>query len=302
MVRWLPAPLAAAVTFVAMLASLCFWVLIWFLPGALIKLLVPIPAVRRAMTRYLVWVGSRWTATNHVLYRLLLPVRWQLDLPAGLEAGRSYVLVCNHRSWADILILFDVLQGRVPWPRFFLKRELIWVPLIGLVCWSLDFPFMRRHSREALARNPALAQQDLEATRRFCERYRGEPITVVNFLDGTRFTEAKRLQKQSPFRHLLRPKAAGLSFTLNAMGEQFAGLIDVTLHYREGPGTVLWRFLAGRQPDVRVEARLRPIDPAWREGDYRGDATFRAAFQHEVNQWWQDKDERLQQLAAASRG
>ena len=298
MVRWLPAPLAVALSFLAMLAGLLFWALLWFLPGALLKILIPIPAFRRWMTRYLVWVGQRWTGTNRHIYRALLPTRdWRISLPEGLDPRRSYLLVCNHQSWADILVLFDALHGRVPWPRFFLKRELIWVPLIGLICWALDFPFMKRHSRETLARHPERARDDLEATRRFCQRYRGEPLTLVNFLDGTRFTEAKRVAKQSPFRHLLRPKSAGLSFSLNAMGEQFAGLLDITLWYgNEGDldrRWTLWRFLAGRQGQLRLTGRLLEIDPAWLHGDYQGDAAFRQHFQQQINQLWAEKDAAL---------
>jgi 1-acyl-sn-glycerol-3-phosphate acyltransferase len=243
-------------------------------------------------------VGSRWTATNMLIYRLLLPVRWRIGFPEGLDPQRSYLLICNHQSWADILILFDVLYGRVPWPRFFLKKELIWVPVVGFACWALDFPFMKRHSQKAVAANPKLLRDDLETTRRFCERFRGEPITVVNFLDGTRFTEAKRIRKKSPFRHLLRPKSAGIAFTLNAMGEQFAGLLDVTICYGPGDGRPLWSFLSGRQPEVIIQARLRPIEPQWLTGDYQGDPDYRKRFQSRVNELWTEKDLLLDRLLA----
>jgi 1-acyl-sn-glycerol-3-phosphate acyltransferase len=296
MLRWLPLPLAAAATFLVMLAALMFVVLVLLLPGIIIKLLVPIPSVQRICTRYLIYMASLWTGANYVIYRTLLPVRWQVELPAGLDPKRSYLIIANHQTWADIVILFDVFYHRTPWLRFFMKQELIWVPLIGQACWAMDFPFMKRHSREAIERNPALARQDLETTRQFCERFRGEPITVVNFLDGTRFTEAKRVSKKSPFRNLLRPKAAGMSFTLNAMGEQFGGIIDVTLCYRPHPRGPLLSFLGGRQPDIVVKARLRPIEHEWLSGDYQGNAEFREHFQQIVNTWWTDKDQELDQL------
>lgn len=296
MLRWLPLPLAVAVTFLVMLVALLFVVFVLLLPVILIKLLVPIPLVRRLSTRYLIFGASLWTGANWLIYRALLPVRWQVELPPDLDPDRSYLLIANHQSWADILVLFDVFYRRTPWLRFFMKQELLWVPIIGQVCWAMDFPFMKRHSREAIERNPALARQDLETTRKFCERYRGEPITVVNFLDGTRFTEAKRISKRSPFRHLLRPKSAGMSFTLNAMGEQFGGIIDVTLCYRPHPQGPLWSFLGGRQPDIIVRGRLRPIEREWLTGDYQGDAEFRERFQQVINTWWSEKDEALDRL------
>src|SRR5690606_16970766 len=123
----------------------------------------------------------------------------------------------------------------------------MYMPVIGVACWAMDFPFMRRHGQTALQANPALRQQDLETTRRACELYRTEPVTVINFLEGTRFTETKRVERQSPYRHLLRPKAGGMSFTLNAMGEQFAGIIDVTIAYRPTTKPLLWSFACGEQ-------------------------------------------------------
>jgi 1-acyl-sn-glycerol-3-phosphate acyltransferase len=296
MLKWLPLPLSVAVTFLVMLVALLFVVLILLFPVILIKILVPIPAVRRLLTRYLIFAASLWTGANFLIYRALLPVRWTVELPPGLDPKRSYLIISNHQSWADILILFDVFYRCTPWLRFFMKQELIWVPLIGQVCWGMDFPFMKRHSREAIERNPALAKQDLETTRLFCERYRGEPITVVNFLDGTRFTEAKRIAKKSPYRNLLRPKAAGMSFTLNAMGEQFGGIIDVTICYQPHPRGPLWSFLGGRQPDIVVRSRLRPIEREWLTGDYQNDPVFREHFQQVVNGWWVEKDQELDQL------
>ena len=298
MVRFLPAPLAIVVVFLSKLLVLLFWVFGLLLPGVIVKLLLPSARLRRLMSRYLVWVASRWTATNVLLYRLLLPRYRRLELPPELDRGRSYLMICNHQSWADILILFEVFSGRVPWLRFFLKKELIWVPIIGPVCWALDIPFMQRHSQQAVAMNPQRARDDLETTRRFCERFRGEPITVVNFLDGTRFTEEKRVRRKSPFRHLLRPKSAGLAFTLEAMGDQFAGLLDVTICYGRNSRRPLYDFLTGRLTDVVIEARVRAIDPAWMQGDYQGDAEFRKRFQGWVTQLWSEKDARLEQLHA----
>jgi 1-acyl-sn-glycerol-3-phosphate acyltransferase len=299
MVRWLPLPLACAVTFFVMLLALLFVVLVLLLPAIILKLLVPHAGFRRVVTRYLIYGASLWTGANMLIYRALLPVRWRVELPPDLDPKQSYLVICNHQSWADILILFDLFYGHAPWPRFFMKQELIWVPFIGVVCWGMDFPFMKRHSRQAIERNPALAQQDLETTRKFCERFRGEPITVVNFLDGTRFTEAKRISKQSPFRHLLRPKAAGLSFTLNAMGDQFAGIVDVTICYRPHSVEPVWSFLGGRQPDIVIRSRLLPIEREWISGDYQNDAVFRERFQQQVNALWTEKDEQLNVLKAS---
>lgn len=299
----LPPPLIGALTLSLMLG----WLLaigLMLAPGILLKALfafvVPLPAGRELSTRYLTGVADLWVAGNALIYRLLQDLRWQVTIDGAVEPGRSYLLMCNHQSWADILVLCDALQGRIRFPRFFLKRELIWVPIIGLGCWALDMPFMKRHSREAIARNPALRGDDLRATREFCEKYRSQPITVIMFPEGTRFTEAKRAHKASPYRNLLRAKSAGMAFTLDAMGEQFAGLIDVTIAYRPagGAGGIVWSWLCGQQQTLVVQAEVRPIPAELLHGDYDGDAEFRGRFQGWLNGLWARKDSRLDLLKA----
>lgn len=295
----LPAPLIGVLTVVLMLVNLMF-IAIALAPGILVKALVPIPAIRRQATRYLLGVADLWVLLNGLSYRLLQDVRWQIEIDGKIERGRSYLIVSNHQSWADILVLADTLHGRTWFPRFFLKRELIWVPIIGVTCWALDMPFMRRPSREALAKNPKLREDDLRSTRAFCEKYRREPIAAVNFVEGTRFTEAKRLKSGSPYRHLLKPKSAGLSFTLNAMGEQFAGLVDISIAYKppaKAGGSVVWSWLCGQQQTLVLHAEVRPIPQAMIHGDYEHDARFRADFQSWVSELWARKDARLDALS-----
>lgn len=293
----LPAPLIGAL----MVLMQVLLVLIFggaILPFALLKFLIPIHFWRRFCSHLCVAIAWHWVATNRVLTRLLIVPYASVDWRSQLDPNKSYLLISNHQSWADILVMFDLFHGRSPFPRFFLKQELIWVPLIGLACWGMDFPFMRRHSREAIARNPELRNRDLETTRRACEVYRSEPVTVVNFLEGTRYTEAKRLAKQSPFRHLLRPKSAGLSFTLNAMGEQFGGIIDVTIAYPQTrPDQKLaWSWACGEQAQLALQVDLLEIPAGLMHGDYDSDADFRARFQEWVNGIWARKDARLDAL------
>lgn len=265
------------------------------LPAILLKLL-PYRPLQRACSHWCVWVATNWASNNKIILRLLHAVQWEVDVRTPLDPRANYLLIANHQSWADILLLFDILHGRVPFPRFFLKYELLYVPVIGLACWAMDFPFMRRYSPAQLAARPELKGKDLEATRRACELYRSEPVTVINFLEGTRFTEAKRVAKRSPYRHLLRPKAGGMSFTLNAMGEQFAGVIDVTIAYRPTRKPLLWSWCCGEQDQMDVHVDVLPIPAELMHGDYENDAEFRARFQGWINTVWTRKDARLNRL------
>lgn len=292
----LPAPLIGVLSFVLMLAALLFWGLLCFLPVAILRLLLPMPSVRTLLARRLERIGQAWVGTNQRIYTLMHAPRFQLHDVVDLDPDRSYLLVCNHQSWADILLLFDRFHGRVAFLRFFLKKELIWVPLIGFICWALDMPFMQRSSRKGTQLDPAARRRDLETTRRFCQKYRGQAITVVNFAEGTRCTEAKRQAQGQPYRHLLRPKAAGMSFTLKAMGDQFAGIIDVTLVYQPRGGNRLWSWLCGQQRDMAIHVCLREIPPAMITGDYEADPVFRATFKHWLETIWREKDARIDRV------
>ena len=265
------------------------------IPFILLKVLVPIAGFRRACTDVMFAIARQWPAFNRLVYRLMYPIAWDIEVHGTLDPHRSYLLVGNHQSIIDILLVFDQFSHRTPPLCFFLKRELKWMPVIGWACWGMDYPFM---NRTGLA-------SDLDTTRRFCERFRDRPVTVTNFAEGTRFSEEKRVSKRSPYRHLLRPKAAGLAFTLDAMGEQFAGIIDVTLAYRPSKHPIAWSFLVGEQTELAIHIDVLPVPAELMGGNYTGDKAFRERFHGWLNGLWRRKDARLDRLinrpAAAAR-
>jgi 1-acyl-sn-glycerol-3-phosphate acyltransferase len=293
----LPPPLTGALAFLLLVISpvLGFTCL---MPFALAKLMFPVGRFRLLCSQLSVVGAQVWLQFNRLVYRMFYPTAWDISLPEGLDPHKSYLLICNHQSWIDVLVLADAFYGRVPFPRFFLKHELLYVPVIGLGCWAMEMPFMKRHSKEALKANPALKREDLETTRRFCERYRQFPVSVVNFVEGTRFNERKRAAFNSPYRHLLRPKSAGLRIALDAMGEQFAGIIDVTIAYRPSPHPVVWSFLRGEQNELALHAEFVSVPKDLMTGDYEDDPDFRARFQTWLNQLWARKDAKLDALLA----
>ena len=259
-----------------------------------IKLLLPLHGARVVLSRALVGIAESWIGVNSVLFDLFTPTRWRIDGLENLQRDGNYLVLCNHQSWVDIPVLQKIFNRRIPFLRFFLKSQLIWVPLLGPAWWALDFPFMKRHSREQLARHPELAGKDRETTRRACEKFRHLPVSVMNFVEGTRFTRAKHDAQRSPYRHLLRPKAGGVAFVLDAMGEGLHSMLDVTIVYGQGAGSMM-DLIAGRIRDIRVHVRQRAIDPALR-GDYENDRAFQERFQAWVNALWAEKDEQVAQL------
>ncbi|MEO9079512.1 MAG: acyltransferase [Rhodanobacter sp.] len=255
---------------------------------ALIKVIVPLVIVRRFLSRVLVGIAESWIGVNNVLFRLFTRIRWQVEGLEGLRYDGNYLVLSNHQSWVDIPVLQKVFNRRIPFMRFFLKQELIWVPLLGPAWWALDFPFMKRYSRHTLLRHPELQGKDREATRRACEKFRHMPVSVMNFAEGTRFTQTKRDAQSSPFRYLLRPKAGGVAFVLDAMGEALHAVVDVTIVYPEGPCTLM-DLVAGRVHDIRVHVRERAID-AGLIGSYDEDVAFRGRVKAWMNAMWKDKD------------
>ena len=207
-----------------------------------------------------------------------------------LSKDQWYLVTCNHQSWADILVLQRISNRRIPFLKFFLKQELIKVPLLGLAWWALDFPFMKRYTKAELEKTPSLKGKDLETTRKACEKFAYFPTSVMNFFEGTRFDAQKHAKQGSPYKHLLKPKAGGAAFTLNAMSGHLRNLLDVTIIYPPGTPRSLMAFLGGAMDEVEIVVQQRVI-PAWAsEGNYEDDAEFRARFQQWIGELWADKD------------
>lgn len=294
MLIWLPLPLRLALAFALIVLNTLLHSLPLF-TAAVLKAIAPGARARDQMSRWVVEFAERWISTNGVLLALFTRIRWQVNAADGLSPQRSYLVLCNHQSWVDILVLQQLFNRRIPFLRFFLKRELIYVPVLGLAWWALDYPFMRRYSRAELARRPELRGTDVAATRRACERFRGVPVSVMNFVEGTRFTDRKHQAQASPYRHLLRPKAGGIAFVLAALGEQLEQIVDVTIVYPGGRPTLV-DLLAGRVGEIRVDIRRRAIPIDFIRGDYENDAGHRERFQRWIHGLWEEKDARIASL------
>ncbi|KAF1011574.1 MAG: putative acyltransferase YihG [Pseudomonas fluorescens] len=264
---------------------------------ALLKLVAP-GRSRDYASWVVMWIAETWAEIDKFIFACCIPTQWDVRGDHGLRTDTSYLMISNHQSWVDIPALIETFNRRVPFFKFFLKKELIWVPFLGLAWWALDYPFMKRYSKAFLSRHPELAGQDLKITKEACELFKRQPVTVVNYLEGTRFSEAKRKQQVSPFNHLLKPKAGGVAFVLAAMGEQLDAILDVTVVYPQGKTPGFWDLVSGAIPRVIVDIRTRELDPALWQGDYENDPAFRQTIQNWVNQLWKDKDARIEALRA----
>ena len=270
--------------------------LIWFVPIFFCGLLKLIPI--KPMQKLLSWVAKQcatiWVSVNSINQRLFTPTKINVT---GLEETKLkdwYLVIANHQSWVDILVLQRVFNRKIPFLNFFLKKELIYVPILGLCWWALDFPFMTRTSKAQLKKNPKLRGKDIETTRKACEKFKEMPVSIVNFVEGTRFTTQKHARQNSPFPHLLKPKAGGIAFVMQAMGEQISKVVNVTIHYPDGIPTFM-DFAGGKVKQINVHVDIRPVSEEL-IGDYTGDSEFRVGFQSELNRLWEEKEHTLLQL------
>jgi 1-acyl-sn-glycerol-3-phosphate acyltransferase len=294
MLRLLPAPLRGVLTGALLGLSTLFFSLL-MVPPALLKLLAPPQgALRRGCDRALNALASAWVAVNNGWIAAVSSAPWDVQGVDGLHRRGWYLVSPNHQSWVDILVLQRVFHGRIPFLKFFLKKELIWVPVIGLAWWALDFPFMAR------GQGKGARHGDMAATRAACEKFKRIPTTVINFVEGTRFTAAKHATQKSPYRHLLRPKVGGLGVALATMGEVFEALLDVTLVYPGGAPT-FWQLLSGRLGPVIVRVQQRPIPPDLLGGDPVADRALRQRIAEWMDLQWQEKDRLIDELLVRQR-
>ncbi|HLQ84845.1 MAG TPA: acetyltransferase [Salinisphaeraceae bacterium] len=260
------------------------------LPLALLKLLAPWPAVKRPTTHALIWLARIWIRVANLGLIGVGGCRPQYEQQIADQPNGRFILISNHQSWADVMLLVHVILPQFPFPRFFIKEQLRWLPIVGLACWALDFPFMKRLSREEIRKNPALRNSDLDTMRRACRVFRDWPVTIINYAEGTRSTAAKRAAQQSTYQTMLPPKAGGTAFTIKAMGDLLDGVLDMTVAYVNTPTPTFWDFICGRIPAAAIRLRQLELPADLRDPEAISDAEYRRRCKAWLNMIWAEKD------------
>jgi 1-acyl-sn-glycerol-3-phosphate acyltransferase len=276
----------------------------WFIPimvFSLIKLL-PIRALQTLMSIFVDNCASVWISVNRVNQTVFSRTNIHVSLPSYLSTKQWYLVIANHQSWVDILVLQRVFNRKIPFLKFFLKQNLIYVPFLGLAWWGLDFPFMKRYSKAYIEKHPHLKGKDLETTKIACQKFENKPVSIMNFVEGTRFSEKKtnnKFNQQLGLTHTLAPKSGGIAFVLHAMGERLTDLVDVTIFYPKGIPSY-WDFICGRVQDIIVDIDVISIKNLFDKGiysdEYFNTASEKEKFQQYLNQLWQQKEQKLKQL------
>ena len=298
MLNFLPAFVIGLFSFAFYTINTVFW-LIPIIIFSFLKALLPFIKWRKIFSYLLDRMASNWVVMNTINQKLFTKTEFEISGLEELEKKQWYLVISNHQTWVDIVVLQRILRGKIPFLKFFLKKELIYVPFLGLAWWALDFPFMKRYSQGFIKKNPHLKGKDLETTQKACAKFKYKPVSIMNFIEGTRFTEEKFAQQKSPFKHLLKPKAGGVGFVLSSMGSQLNKILDVTIYYPDKKPNFI-DFLCGNIKKVYVDIDVKDIDHSL-IGDYVNDRAHKIQLQKWVNQLWLEKDEKLEKFDQASK-
>ncbi len=258
-------------------------------PFLFFKVISPTQKLKDKFNHWMILIGEIWISINNFTLDLTQNIQWDVKGLEGLQKDRSYLILVNHQTWMDIVILQYILNRKIPFIRFFLKKELIYVPLLGLAWWALDFPFMKRYSLKELRKNPERRKEDFETARNTGLKFRNSSVSILSFLEGTRFTIAKHQTQKSPYQNLLVPKVGGVSAVLQGMGENFYSVVDVTIIYPDGVVNLLQAFM-GRLRHTQVIIRQLDVPTNLISGDYFNDPHYRQNLQSWVRNIWSEKD------------
>lgn len=270
---------------------------ICFVPILFIGLfkLIPNKQWQTYCTRIIDAISIFWCGINNYYVDKVQKLDCQITGLNNLNPKEWYLVVANHQSWLDIVILHRLLNRKIPVLKFFIKDQLKWIPLLGFSWWAMGCPFMKRYSKEYLAKNPHKKGKDLISTHKAIETFKRTPASIMNFVEGTRFTSSKKEQQQSPYNHLLKPKAGGISFIISSMGQQISSLLDVTIVYSEKKHS-LWDFLCKRVKSVKVNIRKIAIPAEFASDKLINDQQTQNNFKEWLNQQWAEKDSLIASL------
>lgn len=260
-----------------------------------LKRLLPVNITNKFIHPSIFNFAEHWTLVNNLFINRLPNIEFDVQLPNDIRYDGKYFIIANHQTWVDIVVLQYAFYRKTTFIRFFTKQELAYIPFLGLALYAMDFPYMKRYSKETLRKHPELTGKDIQTTQQSCQQIKRNPFAILNFLEGTRFTTHKQQQQQSPYQHLLKAKSGGMAFALKSLGSDIQQLIDVTVFYPQGAPSFI-EFWSGQTKKVVVKATLRTIPAEFSQGDYENDPVFRENFQKWVNNLWQEKDNLLTQL------
>ena len=239
-------------------------------------------------------MGSATVASITAALRILHKLKWDFQIPEDVNTDTWYIAMSNHQSWADIFILLAAGHKKIPLLKFFMKKELQWIPIIYLVHKTVDMPFLNRHSRAQIQADPELKKVDFENAKIAAKRFSRNPSTAFSFSEGTRFTQQKHTEQESPYTNLLKPKVGALAIALSGM-PQVNTLVDFTVVYASERRST-WDFLCGDLSKAKVVAKTHSLPETLKNRSFEEEDDYRKSFQKFVDKIWIEKNQMIEDL------
>ena len=258
------------------------------------RAIIPLKPFKIFLARFSNQIGDITVYGLKLIMLLMHGNRIQIINETEYDLDKWYMAMSNHQSCADIFVLLVTANKRIPLLKFFMKKELWWIPFVFLANKTLNMPFVNRHSKKAIAKNPSLRTKDYENTLKSCKRFLRAPSTIFSYAEGTRFTEEKHRNQNSEYINLLQPKIGGMATALSAM-PNIDTLIDFSLVYKTKKRDA-WSFLNGEMRDVKVYIKSYKIPDNLKGKNYSNDETYREEFKEWVEGIWFEKDKKISEL------
>ncbi len=281
MLKFLPPQILGCLTVSLVAINLMFWLIPLFVM-TFFKLILPHQGWQRFCSRILEQIATGWTDGNNLIMGLTLKIEWNIQGMEQFNPHGSYLLISNHLNSIDIPGLQLIFNHRIPSLKFFIKQELVWIPFLGQAFWALGFPIMKRYSPAFLKQHPELHGKDIETTRKACHKLKESPFSVINFLEGTRFSSGKHQQQNSSYRYLLNPRFGSAAVILNNLEEFLTAILDVTIVYPGHESVSLWDLVCGRVSLIVIRVRELPVP--------------QGKLKPWVTELWKEKDEMIGQI------
>lgn len=229
-----------------------------------------------------------WTLVNEVMILYFLKIDIKLPDLTEINKDEWHLITSNHQGFFDILVIQIICRRKGLYNKFFMKESLIFMPFIGISCWGLDFVFIKRFAKKILKEQPEKIKKQHQYILEKCSYFRTYPCSVINFIEGTRYTKEKAAR--SSYNNLLSPQPMGLSLLITEFYKQAKKIIDISIIYPEKHG--FFDLIYGESVTINVFCNIHPIDSAL-AGDYRHDKNYRKIFSGWIKQLWQQKDQEI---------
>ncbi len=217
------------------------------------------PLSRRAFRRVNRWAADTWWGWCVTGAERLNGTRLVLSGDCVPDAENAIVVV-NHQDMPDITVIMAYARSkhRLGDLKFFVKKALKYVPGVGWGMQFLDCLFVHR----SWTADAATVRRTFETLVRD-----HVPMWLVSFVEGTRFTLAKRTASHAhaerrglpQLEHVLLPRTRGFVAAVGALRGHVTAVYDLTIGYVDGVPT-LWQYVKGAVTRVHLHVRRFPMD------------------------------------------